>query len=86
MATLTDLIELRMKQDNSTNGYVRLVNDYRNEKWNITFIDNFLKLDKGIRNEDFPPESHSHSSILYSAFKNLLRLFTAGILSDIFTI
>jgi hypothetical protein len=56
MATLEDLIKLRLKQDKSNKGYVRLISDFRNEKWDINFIDNVLSLDRGVRNEAFPPD------------------------------
>ena len=56
MATLEELIRLRMKQDNSTKGYVRLMSDFRNEKWDINFINNDLSMDRGVRNEAFPPD------------------------------
>ena len=56
MSTLEDIIELRLKQDKSNNGYVRLISDFRNEKWDITFTDNNLSLDRGVRNEAFPPD------------------------------
>jgi hypothetical protein len=42
MATLEYLIKLRLKQDKSNKGYVRLISDFRNEKWDINFIDNVL--------------------------------------------
>ena len=56
MAILIDYIEQRMKKDNSTNAYVRLISDFRDEKWNIAFKDNILSMDRGVRNEAFPPD------------------------------
>ena len=56
MATLEDLIKLRLKQDKSYKGYVRLISDFRNEKWDINFTDNVLNMDRGVRNEAFPPD------------------------------
>ena len=56
MATLEDIIKLRMKQDKSMNGYVKLMSDFRNEKWDINFKNNVLSMDRGVRNEAFPPD------------------------------
>jgi len=56
MATLEDIIKLRMKQDKSMNGYVKLMSDFRNEKWDINFKNNVLGMDRGVRNEAFPPD------------------------------
>ncbi len=32
MVTLEDIIKLRLKQDKSNKGYVKLISDFRNEK------------------------------------------------------
>ncbi len=56
MATLEELIKLRMKKDNSMEGYLKLISDFRNEKWDIHFTDNILSMDRGVRNEAFPPD------------------------------
>ncbi len=72
MATLKDLIELRLKQDNSTQGYVRLINEYRNEKWNISFDNNSLQFDKGIRFEDFPPDAVLQGEVTFVLLKTIL--------------
>ncbi len=56
MVTLEDIIKMRLKQDNSNKGYVKLISDFRNEKWDINFKDHVLSMDRGVRNEAFPPD------------------------------
>ncbi len=56
MPTLEDILKLRLKQDKSNKGYVKLISDFRNEKWDINLKDNNLSMDRGDRNEAFPPD------------------------------
>ena len=71
MPTLEDILKLRLKQDKSNKGYVKLISDFRNEKWDINFTDNKLSMDRGVRNEAFPPDIVLQGEMTLVLFKTI---------------